>query len=86
MQIKKGIDERSQASKGIRWMPWCHKPMKDGVSSEKPRGIASRYRSVDIRMGKPGSGNALSQRKLREPGELKHLSTRRKSNQLRFPK
>jgi vacuolar-type H+-ATPase subunit H len=31
-----------QATKGIRWMPWCWEPTKDVVSCEKPRGAASR--------------------------------------------
>ena len=35
-------------------------------------------RVVNVRMGKPGRGYTLSSRKGREPGELKHLSTRRK--------
>jgi len=34
--------------------------MKDGASSEKPRGAASGPRSVDLRMGEPGGGNAPS--------------------------
>ena len=36
-------------------------------------------------MGKPGSGNTESSRKGGEPGELKHLSTRRKRNQVEIP-
>ena len=41
-------------------------------------------RSGDVRMGKPGQGNAWSSRKGSERGELKHLSTHRKRNQTRF--
>ena len=74
-----------QVTKGIRWMPRRQQPKKDAASCEKPRGAASKHRAVDIRMGKPGSGYALSHRKVRAPGELKHLSTRRKRNQTRFP-
>ena len=33
----------SQATKGIRWMPRRHQPMKDAVSCEKLRGTASEY-------------------------------------------
>ena len=33
---------------------------KDVVSCEKLRGAASERRTADIRMGKPGSGKALS--------------------------
>ena len=32
----------SQVTKGIRWMPWRQEPMKDGVSSDMLRGVASR--------------------------------------------
>ena len=48
-----------QASKGIRWMPWRTKAMKDVVSCDKPRGAASRLRSGDFRMGQPRTGNAV---------------------------
>ena len=41
-------------------MHWHHTPKKDVASCEKPRGAASRLRSVDIRMGEPGRGNARS--------------------------
>ena len=34
--------------------------MKDAVSCEKPRGAANKHRSVGIRMGEPGWGNAQS--------------------------
>jgi hypothetical protein len=40
---------------------------------------------MGIRMGEPGGGNAPSPRKWGAPGELKHLSTRRKSNQNEIP-
>ena len=77
--------KRNQATKGIRRMPWRHEPMKDAISCEKPRGTANKYRSVGVRMGKPGSRYGLSPCKGREPGELKHLSSRRKRNQTRCP-
>ena len=41
-------------------MPWRQEPTKDGVSSEKLWGAASRLRATDIRMGEPGGGNAPS--------------------------
>ncbi len=47
-----------QATKGTRWMPWRQEAKKDVVSCDKPRGAASRRRSVDVRMGKPPSGHA----------------------------
>ena len=45
-----------QATKGVRWMPWHEKAMKDVISCDKPRGAASKHRSGDVRMGKPGEG------------------------------
>ena len=45
---------KNQATKSTGWMPWHHTPTKDVASCEKLRGAASRHRSVDIRMGKPG--------------------------------
>ena len=41
-------------------MPRHEEAKKDVVSCEKPRGGAHDRRSVDIRMGQPGSGNAES--------------------------
>ena len=72
-------------------MPWHQEPMKDVVSCEKPWGAANKLRSMDVRMGKPGGGNAPSLLHEyivyeREPGELKHLSSRRKRKKHRFPK
>ena len=65
------------------WMPRYEPAKKDVASCEKLRGVASKRRSGDVRMGKPGRGYALSSRKGSQPGELKHLSTRRKRNQKR---
>jgi hypothetical protein len=65
------------------WMPRYEPTMKDVASCEKLRGAASKHRSGDVRMGKPGGGDAPSSRKRSQPGELKHLSTRRKRNQKR---
>src|SRR5688572_9298162 len=48
-----------QATKGTRWMPWRQEAMKDVVSYEKLRGVASRRRSGDIRMKKPSRGHSL---------------------------
>ena len=63
------------------WMPRYEPAKKDVASCEKLRGAASKRRSGDVRMGKPGGGNAPSSCKGSQPGELKHLSTRRKRNQ-----
>ena len=45
---------RNQAKKSIGRMPRHQAPKKDVASCEKLRGAASRQRTVDIRMGKPG--------------------------------
>ena len=39
-------------------MPRHQEPKKDVASCEKPRGAASRLRSVDVRMGKPTASNS----------------------------
>jgi len=52
---------------------------------EKPRGAASGLRTGDTRMGEPDTGNTVSSRKGRQPGEVKHLSTLRKRKKNRFP-
>ncbi len=68
-------------------MPWRTQAMKDVASCDKPRGGASTRRCADFRMGKPNPqglsipeyiGNGS------KPGELKHLSTRRKGHQPRL--
>ena len=78
-----------QATKGAWWMPRHQEAMKDVVNCEMPRGAVSRRRSVDVRMGKPGGRNGPSSNgeyiAIRsQPGEVKHLSTRRKRNQPRL--
>ena len=77
------IIKDNQAKKSVRWMPWHQEPMKDVVSCDKPWVAASRHRTMDFRMGQPGWGHAQSPIYEfivygREPGELKHLSSRRK--------
>ena len=32
-----------QATKGVRWMPWHEKAMKDVISCDKPRGGANNF-------------------------------------------
>ncbi len=44
-----------QATKGIRWMPWHEKAMKDVVSCDKPRVGANNLRLGDFRMGQPSA-------------------------------
>ena len=41
-------------------MPWHQEPKKDVVSCEKLRGVASKFRSANVRMGKPGWSNVQS--------------------------
>src|SRR5574341_750564 len=53
-----------QATEGERGMPGRQEPKKDVVHCEKRRGAVCRQRTGGVRM--------------RKPGELKHLSTRRK--------
>ena len=64
-------------------------PKKDVTSCEKPRGAANEHRAADVRMRELTVSNVtVSQYEkivLRgEPGELKHLSTRRKRKKNRF--
>ncbi len=63
-------------------MPWLSEAKKDVISCDKLRVGANNLRSGDLRMGQPPwmksrdpdlSGG--------EPGELKHLSNRRKRKQ-----
>jgi hypothetical protein len=62
-------------------MPWYREAKKDVISCEKPRVGANNLRTVGIRMGQPGSGNAESPALSGgERGEVKHLSTLRKRN------
>ncbi len=66
-------------------MPGYREAKKDVISCEKPREGAHDRRSVDVRMGKPGSGNAESPRFTRgKRRELKHLSTFRKRKRSDF--
>ncbi len=41
-------------------MPWHYMTKKDVTTCEKLRGAGSKHRSVDIRMGKPGTSNVVS--------------------------
>ena len=50
----------SQATKGLRWMPWHRQPKKGVASDEMLRGAAGKRRSGDSRMGKPGAEQAAS--------------------------
>ena len=47
-------------NKGVWWMPRHVEQKKDAANGETRRGVVRTQRSVDIRMGKPGSSNELS--------------------------
>ena len=90
--IPRGADIRRQREDitGARRMPWHRKPMKDAASCDNPRLGAHTLRPAGLRMGEPagrGPGIPLGNTYLGggQPGELKHLSTRRRRNQLRDP-
>ena len=78
-----------QVNKRTWWMPWQPEAMKDAVGSEMPRGAVKQ---ALIRGCPNGETNSIYRVSCIEyidvrgkRGELKHLSTRRKRNQLRFP-
>jgi len=63
-------------------MPRLSEAKKDVISCEKLRGSAHTIRSVNIRMGKPGMLKTYHPSiDGGKPGELKHLSNRRKRKQ-----
>eukprot|EP01026_Neomeris_dumetosa_P024564 TRINITY_DN203_c0_g1_i2.p3 TRINITY_DN203_c0_g1~~TRINITY_DN203_c0_g1_i2.p3 ORF type:complete len:113 (+),score=3.93 TRINITY_DN203_c0_g1_i2:213-551(+) len=71
-------------------MPRRREAMKDVDSCEKLRGAANKRGSGGLRIGKPDRSTPVdlwlnTQAKGGQPGELKHLSTRWKINQTRFP-
>ena len=63
-------------------MPRLSEAKKDVISCEKLRGAANEHRSADVRMGQPTALKVqYHDLSWGEPGELKHLSTRRKRKQ-----
>jgi len=75
--MKKGLI--TERYKGAWGMPRLSEAKKDVTSCEKPRGGANARRSADVRMGQPaGSDPGIRAERGGEPGELKHLSTRRR--------
>ena len=78
-----------QVNKRTWWMPWQLEAMKDVVDCDKSRGAVKQ---ALIREFPNGETHLIYQVSCTEyigvrseRGELKHLSTRRKRNQLRFP-
>ena len=89
MTLGESLRLYGQAFKRMWWMPWQPEAMKDAVGSEMPRGAVKQ---ALIRGCPNGETHLIYQVSLTEfigkgseRGELKHLSTRRKRNQLRFP-
>ena len=78
-----------QAFKRAWWMPWQPEAMKDVVGYDKPRGAAKQALIRGCPNGETHPTCRVSCTEYigtrSERGELKHLSTRRKRNQLRFP-
>ena len=75
--------KKIKLQRAYRRMPWYMAPKKDATSCEKLRGAANEPRSVDIRMRELNVSNVTLCYDeyiviTREPGELKHLITRRK--------
>ena len=65
------VDLGGQANKGVWGMSWRRKAMRGVEGCDKPGGAVKRALI-------PGCPSA-------RPGELKHLSTRRRGKQQRFP-
>jgi hypothetical protein len=78
-----------QVNKRTWWMPWQPEAMKDAVGSEMPRGAVKQALIRGCPNGETHSIYRVSCIEYIDVrgkrGELKHLSTRRKRNQLRFP-
>ena len=64
----KGEVAAGQANKCTRWMPWHRSAMKDVASCDKLRGAASKLRSGDFRMGKPGGNEPVISIREANPG------------------
>ena len=77
-----------QVTKRIRWMPWQSEAMKDVVACDKLRGGSKRplIRRFPNGATQPACGLSCTEYigVGSERGELKHLSTLRNRNQLRF--
>ena len=78
-----------QVIKRTRWMPRQLEAMKDVGACDKVRGAGTQALIRTFLNGETHCVYAVSVTEYigcrGEPGELKHLSTRRKRNQPRFP-
>ncbi len=88
--LLKSLRLYGQAIKRTWWMPWQPEAMKDVVGNEMLRGAVKQalIRRCPNGETRPTCGSSLTEYigKGGERRELKHLSTCRKRNQLRFPK
>ncbi|KAK8278524.1 hypothetical protein V6Z12_D09G048300 [Gossypium hirsutum] len=74
-----------QTRKGLRWIPMHPETRKGVVRDEMLRGVENKRRSGDSRIGQPFELLLNPWADKRQPGELKHLSSRRKRKQKQFP-
>ena len=73
------VEEKTERKRAHGGCLWLSEAKKDVTSCEKPGRVANTLRPPDIRMGQPVGSDPDTVRYARgEPGELKHLSTRRK--------
>lgn len=79
------VNGEVQKRKGLRWIPRHPETRKGVVSDEMLRGVENKRRSGDSRIGQPFELLLNPWADKRQPGELKHLSSRRKRKQKRFP-
>jgi hypothetical protein len=70
-----------KANKGVWRMPWLSEAMKDVISCDKLRVSANDFLIRRFPNGETHHAEGMISRKGSEPGELKHLSTRRKRKQ-----
>ena len=54
------ILKNDQANKSTGRMPWHQEPTKDVDNCDKPWGAVIKHRSMDFRMGKPGTSNRIT--------------------------
>ena len=78
-----------QRTEGLWWRPRHSETMKGAEAGDTLRGAGNKHRSEDSRIGQPLSARKNSflnsQKRKRQPGELKHLSSQRTRKQKRFP-
>ena len=87
--VVKSLRLYGQVNKRTWWMPWQPEAMKDAVGSEMPRGAVKQALIRGYPNGETHPVYRVSCTEFigvrSKRRELKHLSTCRKRNQLRFP-